>query len=230
LNEIEYALISLKPSLLLKLPIYLLQSEVLKDIEHSGVTFGTGSVLHRILGFHMTSSKLKNKEELSILLSIYFHLVLKQLKKFSIFTKFRLGRGFCLTMQSQGAIRPSLRRNGEATRVARVSRSSSRDGQWICAVTKVAVFDFFDSFRNKFGTISELNSVFSASKVFPADLTGALKKRGGRGGGEKVSFCNKRITSKEQHPLVHHKPSEKQVSSDVTRNTTMIPSHYTITE
>ena len=98
LNEIEYALISLKPSLLLKLPIYLLQSEVLKDIEHSGVTFGTGSVLHRILGFRMTSSKLKNREELSILLSIYFHEVLKQQKTFTIFTEFRFERGSCVTI------------------------------------------------------------------------------------------------------------------------------------
>ena len=37
----------------------------------------------------------------------------------------------------------------------------------------------FDFFRNKFGTISELN--FSVSKVFPADLTGALIKKAGKG-------------------------------------------------
>ena len=35
------------------------------------------------------------------------------------------------------------------------------NAQWICAVTKVAVFDFFYFFRNKFGNIIELNWVFS---------------------------------------------------------------------
>ena len=85
---------------------------------------------------------------------------------------------------------------------------------------------FCDFFRHKFGNISELNWFFSESKVFPTDFTGALKK-GGKGG--KVSFCNKLNTSKQQHRLVHHIPSERQVSSNVTKNTT-IPTPYTLTQ